>query len=112
MRRPAATVPSDFDATTQEEPEEPQMSDVLDASIPEYDGPSAPPVFVVLEGDRDVHELKSGKHTITKKFEPLKRGIQIPKPSNVRRGSSHKTSVSHSLFSTIWLTNPTYTENL
>lgn len=56
---------------------------------PEYDGPSAPPVFVVLESDLQSHELRSSKINIGKKIsDPLKRGIQLQKKGSMLSRSS------------------------
>ena len=60
-----------------------------------YDGPTAPPVFVVLESDLESHELRSSSNKISKKFsEPIKNiavhGMQLPKKggSAIIRGGS------------------------
>ena len=39
---------------------------------PEYDGPEAPPVFVVLESDLASHEIRNSKSSNLKKINPIK----------------------------------------
>lgn len=71
-----------------------------DEFYPEYDGPSAPPVFVVLEKDLESHELRSNKLNLSKKIsDPLKRGFPLQKKGSALSRTSKVSVLYTSLHS-------------